>query len=101
MGLLLTQLGITGVWASVVGILARWLLGKFLDEGILQIDLTVASLKTALEADAYKQLAKQAYDHASARVYTEAEKEVIRQDYLAALDKFAFVGNGVRKPTNP
>ncbi len=65
-----------------------------MDKGILQVDLTIASIKVALQEDQYKALAKAAYDHAAARVYTEGEKIAIRKQYQDVLRDFGSVGNG-------
>ncbi len=64
----------------------------FLDYGILKIDLSIASLKVALEDRDFKEAARKAYDHAIARVYTEAEKIAIRKEYLDVIRDFGSVG---------
>lgn len=94
-GLWLTSIGVSGFLAGPLGWIASWVLGTMLDKGILLIDLSLSSLKVALEEDQYKDAAKKAYDHAQARVYTEEEKNAIRKEYLAALSRFASVGNGL------
>ncbi len=85
-------MGITGWLSGPIGWIASWILGSLLDKGIMQIDLSLTSLRIALEMDEYKELAKKAYDHATARVYTEAEKEKIREEYLAAIRRFGSIG---------
>ncbi len=89
----LASLGISGWLATPLSFIATWLLGSFLDQGILAIDLTIDSIRIALEKDEYRELAKAAYDHASARVYTEEEKVAIRQQYQDALRRFGSVGD--------
>lgn len=100
-GLWLTSLGITGWFAGPIGWIVSIILGSLLDKGILLIDLTISSIKVALQEDEFKELAKKAYDHASARVYTEKEKAAIREEYLAALRSFGSVGDGLRNDGNP
>lgn len=95
MGLWLTSIGVTGFWAGPLGWIASIILGSILDRGILAIDLSVSSIRVALEDNQYRALAKQAYAHATARVYTEAEKGAIRKQYLDVIAKFGAVGDGV------
>lgn len=69
-------------------------LGSLVDWGIVVIDLTVASVRVALEREEYRELAMKAYKNATARVYTEEEKRAIREEYLRVIRRFGRVGNG-------
>lgn len=66
------------------------------DKGILVIDITIDAVQVGLEESEFKDLAAQAYNHAVARVYTDEEKNQIRQEYLDTLRKFGTFGDGVR-----
>lgn len=94
-GLWLTSIGLTGFWAAPVAWIASMILGSLLDKAIIEIDLSIDSLKQAIKEPQWKDEAKKAYDHAMARVYTEKEKNAIRQEYLDALSHFATFGNGM------
>lgn len=93
----LTSVGLTGPLGAIVGFFASILLGSLLDKGILVMDLTISSLKVALSKEEFKDAAKKAYDHATARVYTEEEKVAIRKQYQDIIDRFGSVGNGLRE----
>lgn len=95
MGLWLTSIGLTGPVGAIVGFIATKILESVLDKGILKIDLTIDSIKVAMQEEQYKKLAEAAYGKATARVYTEVEKDAIRKQYLDALRDFARFGNGL------
>ncbi len=96
-GLLISSLGLPGWLSLILGFFGEKLLGALLDEGILIADLSISSLKVAMSESEYKDEAEKAYATATARVYTEAEKAVIRAQYLDAISRFGAVGNGMRK----
>ncbi len=99
-GLWLTSMGVAGWWAIPIRWIAESIIGSALDLGILQIDLTIASIKVAIQDDKYKELAEKAYAHATARVYTEEEKVAIRRQYQEVLRDFGSIGNGVSGRSN-
>lgn len=68
-----------------------------LDKGIIQLDIQIDKLKEALKDPQWRDAAEKAYKKASAKVYTEEEKDAIRKQYLDALSKYATYGNGVPK----
>lgn len=96
----LAQIGIAGWPADVIAFFGTRFLGSLLDRGILAIDLTLDSIKIALSEKEWKVAAQKAYDKATARVYTEDEKQKIREQYLDALRGFARVGS-LRDNNNP
>jgi hypothetical protein len=96
----LASMGITGFWIYPLRFIAEWIIGSAVDQGILQIDLSIASIKVAMQDEQYKTLAKEAYSNAMAKVYTEEEKVKIRLQYLNVLRDFARVGNIVM-PVQP
>lgn len=89
----LASVGLTGGWAAFVSPILCWILGDLLDKGIYVIDLTLDSIKVGMQEKEFKEAAEAAYNRASARVYTEAEKVAIRQQYLDALAAFAKFGS--------
>lgn len=93
--LLLTSFGIaTGSFMGIaIGYVIRGVLGVFLEKGILAIDLTLISLEEGRKLADFKASAEAAYAKATAKVYDETEKEKIRQEYLAIIRKFGFVGD--------
>ncbi|KHD88840.1 MAG: hypothetical protein OM95_06910 [Bdellovibrio sp. ArHS] len=86
--LILMKLGIVGVGATALMPFVAGFLGLVYELGVFQIDLSLDSLKEGLKLDEFKSEAKKAYDHATKKVYTEDEKEKIRQDYLAIISRF-------------
>lgn len=80
----------------VLSYFAEKYLGLLVQEGILQIDLGLYAAKVGMERDEYKKFAEKAYEKASKKVYSEDEKQKIREEYLAALRNFGSVGNGLR-----
>jgi hypothetical protein len=89
--------GITGCGAELLGLPLRWVLGNLIERGILVIDLTIVSIKVAMELDTYRPAAIKAYKRAKARLYTDEEKKEIRRLYLDVMRDFARVGNGMRE----
>lgn len=71
-------------------------LGLFLDYGILKADLTINAMIEGEKIPEFKKLARQAYEKATAKVYSVEEKNEIRKEYLALLDLVVPFGNGVR-----
>lgn len=100
-GLWLASIGLTGPLGAFVAFIAAWILGDIADRGIIVLDLSIDSIRQALSESQWRDEAKKAYDHAVARVYTEAEKNAIRQEYLDALSKFASYGDGLRNDQPP
>lgn len=95
--LLLASMGIPGGFlGAIVGKFSAWVLGEFLDRGIVVVDIQIDKLKEALKDKQWQAAALKAYETASARVYTEAEKNAIREQYKKALAAYATFGNGVR-----
>jgi hypothetical protein len=89
----LTMLGLAGgPLGAILGFFASWFLGDLFDRGIILLDLTVDSIKEAIKDEKWRDDAKKAYDHAMARVYTDAEKNVIRKQYQDILKQFATFG---------
>lgn len=87
--------GIVGFWAKPLAALIEFIVGGMADAGILKIDLTIASIKVALQDEKFKDLAKKAYDKTILRVYTYEEKVAIRKQYQDIIREFGSVGNGV------
>ena len=90
--LMIAQLGIGSLGAFFLAPIAAWILGVLLDRGIVKIDLTIDSIKEAMKEPEWRKFAKEAYEHSSSRVYTMEEKIAIRNEYLAALRKYATFG---------
>lgn len=96
-GIWLASWGITGIWADFFSYPLSWFVGSLIDKGIFVIDLTVNAIKTGMQLEKFKELAKKAHEKATARVYTEEEKRAIRQQYLETIRDFARFG---RVPNN-
>ena len=87
--------GITGFWAPIVTWIAAYFLGDFVDRGIVMLDLKIDKLKEALKDPQWHSAALKAYNKSISRVYTEEEKNAIREEYRKALSDYAGFGNGV------
>lgn len=93
----LTSQGVTGFWQDLLAKVLAFVLGDLIDRGIFVIDLTIDSIKIALQKKEYREAALKAYAKAKAKVYTDEEKKAIRAEYQAIIRKFVPVGDGVRK----
>lgn len=85
-----------GPLGSILAHFARGFLGVLADKGILNLDLTLDSIRIGAERKEYREDALKAFEKASARVYTEEEKRAIREEYLKILRKFGRVGDGIK-----
>lgn len=91
--LLLNKFNIVGFIAGPVGYILRSVIGLLMEYGIFQIDLALDAYKEGQKLAEFKDAATQAYEKATKKLYTEAEKDAIRKEYLAIISKFGSVGN--------
>lgn len=91
--LLLGKFGIVGGAASFVGFFLRGLLGVLIEDGTFLIDISLDAYREGQKLEEFKKEAKAAYEKATAKIYDEAEKEKIRQQYLAIISKIGVVGD--------
>lgn len=96
--LLLLKYGVDGFWADAIGWVIRSTIGLGLSIGVYLIDLTSDALLEGMKIEEFKKIAEEEYKKAAAKVYTEAEKDAIRQEFLDTLDRYTDLG-GV--PDNP
>ena len=89
--LLLTKFGVPSFIQGTIGVFIRGVIGVLIEEGIFLIDISLDSLKEGRKLKNFELLATQAYLKASAKVYTEDEKEKIRQEYLTIISDFVVV----------
>lgn len=92
--LLLGKLNITGVLATLLGRFLAGILGVFLEEGILLIDLTLDSYREGGKLKEFEKAATEAYKKATAQVYDETKKKEIRRQYLEIISRIGTVGDG-------
>lgn len=92
--LLLLQLGLVplSLPGKIVGFILRGVLGFAADSGVYLIDLGIDSLREGMKLEDFEKEAKAAYEHTTAKVYDEAEKQAIRKKYLETIRKITFVG---------
>ena len=91
----IASMSISGPLGAFVAFFAKRILGDMIDRGLIVVDIQIDKLKQALKDKQWKEAALKAYNHASARVYSEAEKDAIRKEYLDALSKYATYGDGL------
>lgn len=88
------------LFGGPIGFVLGFFLEKFLNtlitEGIIRLDIMINRAKEFMSLDDYTKFVKGAYAKANSKVYSEAEKVVIRKQYLAALRAFAPHNGGVR-----
>lgn len=89
--LLIASMNISGPFAALIAYLAKTILGELLDRGIIELDIQIDKLKEGLKSDQWKDAIEKAYAKASSKVYTEEEKNAIRQEYLDAIRKYAYI----------
>lgn len=93
--LILSAAGITGgLGLTLLAPILAGFLGFFIDEGTFLIDISLDAYREGEKLEQFTVAATAAYEKATAKVYTDAEKDVIRQDYLAIIAKIGSVGNG-------
>lgn len=63
------------------------------DRGIILIDISIDKWGEAIKDEKWREASVKAYRNASAKVYTEVEKDAIRKEYLDALSAYATFGN--------
>lgn len=97
----LAAMGVSGFWGGFVAFFATRLLGSMLDKGLILVDIQLDKLQQALKDSEWRDAAQKAYNLASARVYTEEEKNAIREQYKKALASYATYGNGVQNGEHP
>jgi len=93
--LLLIQLGINpaGFVGVVLGFLLVGVIGYIVESGIFIIDISLDALREGMKLKEFSKAATLAYDRATAKVYTEKEKEAIRREYLKIISNIGPVGN--------
>lgn len=89
--LLLAKYGVVGPWSRLVAPFIQGLIGLLIGSGVFIVDLTLDAYKEGTKLDEFKKLAKEAYDYAKKRVYTEEEKEQIRAQYASIISKFSAI----------
>lgn len=94
--LLLAEFGIIGVVGQILGRFVSGILGAFLDFGILTIDLVLDKIKEGKKLKDFEKIAEELWQRANKGKKTEAEKQKIREEYLAVLRKIGPVGGGPR-----
>lgn len=92
--LLLGKFGIVGPVADLLGTFVRGFLGLAIESGIFQVDLLLDAYREGKKIPEFEKAATEAYEKATAKVYTEEEKVEIRKQYLEILSKIVPVGNG-------
>ena len=97
----LTSMGVSGFFGGFLSFIAVRVLGSMIDKGLIVVDIKIDKLKEALKDPEWRDAAKKAYDLASARVYTEAEKDEIRKQYQKALAAYATYGDGLQDGKHP
>lgn len=93
--LMLKQWGIAG---SIPSYVLRSIMGAALEAGVFYIDIGLDAYKEGQKLEEFKIEAKKAHDLAIAKVYSEAEKEAIREKYRKIIEGIAPVGS--HKPNN-
>lgn len=92
----LAAIGITGFPAKILSSIATTILGSMMDKVIETIDIKTDKLKQAMKDPVWRDRATALYNKASAKVYTEEEKDAIRKEYLKALGDYASLSDRLR-----
>lgn len=82
-----------GFIQPIVAYIAKAFLGFLVERGIYVIDLGTDAIKVGLQKPEFKEKIEKLYKKATARVYSEAEKNEIRKAYLDTLRKFGHVAD--------
>lgn len=89
----LQSLGARGPLGVLLATIISRIIGDMADRGIIIVDLRLDKIREAMKEDQWKEAATKAYKVATAKVYTEKEKNAIRDQYIRALGE--YVGFGV------
>jgi hypothetical protein len=90
--LLLAKFGIVGVAGSFAGFFLRGVLGVLIEDGTFLIDISIDAYREGQKLDEFKIHAKEAYEKATAKIYDEAKKQEIREQYLEIISRIGSVG---------
>lgn len=91
--LLLGKFGISGVAAQFIGFFVRGFVGLLIEDGTFLIDVALDAYREGQKLEEFKKEAKEAYEKATAKIYTEDEKQKIREEYLRIISKIGVVGD--------
>lgn len=92
----IAKLGLVGLPASILTFVAALVLGSMLDQAIIKIDVFLDTVREAMKDPKWRDQATALFKTATARVYTEKEKDEIRKQYLDALGDYASLADRLR-----
>lgn len=91
--LLLGKFGLKGSIFKILDFLLRSVMGLLVETGVFQIDLALDAYREGKKLDEFKRDAAIAFEKATAKKYTEEEKNEIRNQYLKIIRNIGNVGN--------
>ena len=91
--LILGKFGLVGFPAKIIGGVLRACIGMLMEVGIFQIDIALDALKEGQKLKEFEKDATALYEKAISKVYSEEEKNDIRQQYLKIIARIGSVGN--------
>ena len=95
--LLVAAVGVTGPFGALLAFVLSVFIKKGMDQGLVLIDIQIDKIKEVIKENEWINAAEKAYRKASSqKKLTEEEKDAIRKEYLAALERYATYGNGMR-----
>lgn len=95
--LLVASIGVTGPFGALLAFVLSVFIKRGMDEGLVLIDIQIDKVKEKIKETDWINAATAAYKKASTKKkLTEEEKDAIRKEYLAALERYATYGNGMR-----
>lgn len=86
--LLINKWGV-GVFGKILTPIIAGILGLIYESGVYVIDLSIDSYKEGISLREFRVEARKAYEHAKSKVYTEEEKQQIRDQYVSIIGKFS------------
>lgn len=90
--LLLSNLGITGALAILLAPFIRGIIALLIEDGTFIIDISLDSLREGKKLKEFEKSATEAYNKATAKIYEEADKQKIREEYLRIISRIGTVG---------
>lgn len=93
----LAAMGVVGFPATLLSFVLVRLIGSMLDFGILKLDISLDRRNQAMKDPRWRDRANKLFTQASAKVYTEKEKDEIRKQYLEALGDYGSIADRLRK----
>lgn len=91
--LTLNKWGLAAPLSYPVSFLLRSVMGAAIEAGVFLVDIGLDAYREGEKLEEFKVEARKAYEKATSKIYTEEEKQAIRNEYKKLIEKIAPVGS--------